>query len=92
MSAASFPAPRTPQATRDQRRSEIGRHLLDDLDSLVRRHRGLSPHTPDDEGLHAELIAAEVAQILSAARRELQRSARITPTRVVGAEPLRRSA
>jgi hypothetical protein len=92
MSAASFPSPRTPHPTREQRRAAIRRHLLDDLDSLVRRHRGLSPHAPDEEGLHAEVIAAEVAHILSAARRDLQRTPRIAPTRVGrAAQPLRSS-
>ena len=77
---------RSPLHTREQRRSEIGHRLLDDLESLVRRHRGLST-APDEEGLHAELIAAEAAQILAAARRALERTPRVGPPGVGGGGP-----
>ncbi|MET7996737.1 hypothetical protein ABZU76_38230 [Amycolatopsis sp. NPDC005232] len=53
-------------------RQTVTDRLLDSLDRLVRRHRGLALHSGEDTGslsaLHVELIAAEVAQELEMAR------------------------
>ncbi|MET0188332.1 MAG: hypothetical protein ABW212_04985 [Pseudonocardia sediminis] len=69
---------RTPAPSRSQRRSAVGDRLLDSLEALVARHRALAPHSPEDRGLHAELITAEVAQELAMARRALARTPHLT--------------
>ena len=65
---------RGPAPTRSQRRSAVGDRLLDSLEALVARHRALAPQSPEDRGLHSELITAEVAQELATARRALART------------------
>lgn len=47
--------------------------LLDSLDELVRRHRALAAHDGEDDALHAELIAAELAQQIAVMRRAVPR-------------------
>ena len=51
--------------------TDPGTRLLDGLEDLVRRHRAL--RTEGSEGLHVELITAEVAQHLAVARTALRR-------------------
>ncbi len=65
--------PPSARPTREQRRSEAADQLLTALERLVRRHRALELST-DELGLHAELIAAEVAHQLAVTRSALQRS------------------
>ncbi|MDT7552682.1 MAG: hypothetical protein QOH17_2356 [Pseudonocardiales bacterium] len=65
--------PPSARPTREQRRSEAADQLLTALENLVRRHRALELST-DELGLHAELIAAEVAHQLAVTRSALQRS------------------
>lgn len=62
----------TTRPTRDGVRRSIADQLLGALDALVTRHRALALHDEHIE-LHAELIAAEVAHQLAAARSALQR-------------------
>lgn len=69
---------RAPAPSRSQRRSAAGDRLLDRLEALVARHRALAPHSPEDRGLHAELITAEVAQELAMTRRALARTPHLT--------------
>ncbi|MEQ3554342.1 hypothetical protein WIS52_28075 [Pseudonocardia nematodicida] len=64
----SAPAPATDRPT------DPGAQLLDGLEALVRRHRALRTEYAD--GLHAELITAEVAQHLAVARNALRRRPR----------------
>ncbi|SHK49570.1 hypothetical protein SAMN05443637_10726 [Pseudonocardia thermophila] len=69
--------PDTPTSTyrrspRQRRRAEITEALLDGLEALIQRHRGL--HTDDGDALHAELVAAEVAHQLAITRSALQRT------------------
>ena len=64
--------------TRAQRRAVTADHLLDALEGLVRRHRAMAPD-PEYGDLHAELIAAEVAQELAVTRSALQRHPRLAP-------------
>lgn len=67
--------PRTPsrdQASRDQARATVADRLLTALESLVERHRAAALHA-EPAPLHPELIAAEVAHQLAAARRDLLR-------------------
>ena len=64
--------------TREQRRSAAADNLLTALESIVRRHRALELHT-DELGLHAELIAAEVAHQLAVTRSALQRNPALSP-------------
>ena len=47
--------------------------LLDALDDLIRRHRALAAHDGGDDSLHAELIAAELAQQIAVIRRPAPR-------------------
>lgn len=47
--------------------------LLDSLDDLVRRHRALASRDGEEDALHAELIAAELAQQIAVLRRTLPR-------------------
>jgi hypothetical protein len=68
----------SPATTRSLRRSAISDRLLDALESLVERHRALALH-PDETGLHAELIAAEVAHELAVARSALRRNPPLAP-------------
>lgn len=49
--------------------------MLDSLDDLVRRHRALAARDGEDDTLHAELIAAELAQQIAVMRRPLPRQA-----------------
>ncbi|MDN5916174.1 MAG: hypothetical protein L0I76_13910 [Pseudonocardia sp.] len=75
------PAPtpvRTSAASRSQRRSAVGDRLLDGLEALVARHRALAPQSPEERGLHAELITAEVAHELAMARSALARTPHLT--------------
>jgi hypothetical protein len=65
--------PPSARPTREQRRSEAADQLSTALESLVRRHRALELSS-DELGLHAELIAAEVAHQLAVTRSALQRS------------------
>jgi hypothetical protein len=65
--------PSSVRPTREQRRSAAADQLLSALEGLVRRHRALELGT-DELGLHAELIAAEVAHQLAVTRSALQRS------------------
>jgi hypothetical protein len=81
MSVTSSTRTSSPLQTRDQHRTAIGDRLLDALESLVERHRALALR-PDAEGLHAELIAAEVAHELSVARSALRRHPRVVPQRL----------
>ena len=67
----SVPLP-TPLSIREQRRSAVAERLLDALERLVQRHRALALHS-EHAGLHAELIAAEVAHQLATARNDLLR-------------------
>lgn len=72
----STPAPtplRAPAPSRSPHGSAVGGRLLDRLEALVARHRALAPQSPEDRGLHAELIAAEVAHELALARSEAVR-------------------
>lgn len=69
---------RTDFPTTAQRRALATDHLLTSLEALVRRHRGLGSD-PRHGDLHAELIAAEVAQVLAVTRDTLRRHPRITP-------------
>lgn len=69
-----------------QRRAAIGERLLTALEALVQRHRVLALHT-EHLGTHADLIAAEVALELSAARTALQR----VPGQPAGAAPPQRN-
>ncbi|GAA4990844.1 hypothetical protein WHI96_09400 [Pseudonocardia tropica] len=58
--------------------ADPGTQLLDGLDALVRRHRALrGGGDPGNDALHAELITAEVAQQLAAARTALRRRPRV---------------
>lgn len=58
---------------RQAARHEAATRLLDSLDALVRRHRGMT--LPDQHSLlHAELITAEVAHTLAMARTALRRN------------------
>jgi hypothetical protein len=61
----------TPLSAREQRRNEVAERL-DALERLVRHHRALALHS-EHAGLHAELIAAEVAHQLATARNDLLR-------------------
>lgn len=70
--------PSSARPTREQRRSAAADNLLTALESIVRRHRALELAT-DELGLHAELIAAEVAHQLAVTRSALQRSPAIRP-------------
>jgi hypothetical protein len=54
---------------------DVAEALLDTLDDLVRRHRGLG-HDADHPDLHAELITAEVAHALALTRALLRRRRR----------------
>jgi hypothetical protein len=63
--------------TREQRRAAAADSLLTALEAIVRRHRALELRT-DELGLHAELIAAEVAHQLAVTRSVLQRSPAIS--------------
>jgi hypothetical protein len=65
--------PSSARLTREQQRSAAADQLLTALENLVRRHRALELST-DELGLHAELIAAEVAHQLAVTRSALQRS------------------
>lgn len=47
--------------------------MLDSLDDLVRRHRALAAEDGEDDALHAELIAAELAQQIAVMRRPIPR-------------------
>ena len=76
----------SPVRDRDQRRADIGDHLLDALEALVRRHRAL--RSADTAGLQSELITAEVAHELAIARSALDR----TPPVGVPLAPVPRSA
>lgn len=73
------PEPPSPHPSpRDRRRAEATDRLLDGLEALVARHRALAPRTPEDVGLHAELVTAEVAQELALARAALRRAPHLT--------------
>ena len=87
--AAAPPPGRPGPATRTQRRSAAADRLLDGLEALVARHRALAPQSPDDRGLHAELITAEVAHELAMARAALRRTPHLgrTPHLAVVEEP-----
>jgi hypothetical protein len=54
---------------------DVAEALLDTLDELVRRHRGLG-HDAEHPDLHAELITAEVAHALALTRVLLRRRRR----------------
>jgi hypothetical protein len=69
--------PSSVRLTRAQQRAAAADNLLTALESLVRRHRALELST-DELGLHAELIAAEVAHQLAVTRSALQRSPAIS--------------
>ena len=56
-------------------RPDLADRLLDTLDDLVRRHRGLG-HDAEHPELHAELIAAEVDHALALTRYALRRARR----------------
>ena len=71
MTVTDLPSP--VRTTREQRRSAAADQLLTALEGLVRRHRALELGT-DELGLHAELIAAEVAHLLAVTRSALQRN------------------
>lgn len=61
--------------TRTEHRTHIADRLLTALDDLVRRHRALAlqgDQSGEHIGLHAELIAAEVAHELSVTRSALR--------------------
>lgn len=76
--------PSAERPTRSERRAQIGARFLDALESIVQRHRSLSPGEYGE--LHAELIAAEVAHQLALVRAELTR---IPPLRgPAGREPV----
>jgi hypothetical protein len=49
----------------------VADHLLGSLDRIIRRHRSLALDNAQHSGLHAELIAAEVAHELAMARSAL---------------------
>jgi hypothetical protein len=66
------PRPSAERPTRSERRAQIGVRFLDALESIVQRHRSLSPGEHGE--LHAELIAAEVAHQLALVRAELTRT------------------
>lgn len=77
----STPAPaslRVPAPSRSQRRSAVADRLLDSLETLVARNRALASRSPEDSGLHAELITAEVAHELAMARSALARTPHLT--------------
>lgn len=74
------PVPIDSRATvREQRRADVVGQLLDSLEDLVHRHRGLAT-AGSHRGMHAELVSAEVAHVLAVARRDLLRH---RPLRVV---------
>jgi hypothetical protein len=54
---------------------DVAEALLDTLEELVRRHRGLG-HDVETPELHAELITAEVAHALALTRALLRRRRR----------------
>ena len=54
-----------PSRTREQRRADVADRLLESLENLVHRHRELN--------VDAEVVAAEVAHELAAARNALLR-------------------
>ena len=66
----------TPELTRPEPvpapRASVHR-LLDSLDDLVRRHRALASRDGEDDTLHTELIAAELAQQIAVVQRRLPR-------------------
>jgi hypothetical protein len=62
-----------PSRTREQRRADVADRLLESLENLVHRHRGV----PVD----ADLVAAEVAHELAVARNALLRH---RPVRTTG--------
>jgi len=70
--------PSSVRLTRAQQRAAAADNLLTSLEAIVRRHRALELRA-DELGLHAELIAAEVAHHLAVTRSLLQRSPAITP-------------
>jgi hypothetical protein len=49
----------------------VADRLLGSLERLVQRHRSLALYDAQNSGLHAELIAAELAHELAMARRAL---------------------
>ncbi|HEY0814742.1 MAG TPA: hypothetical protein VGE11_15810 [Pseudonocardia sp.] len=69
--------PSAVRPTRGERRSAAADNLLTSLEGIVRRHRALELST-DELGLHAELIAAEVAHQLAVTRSVLQRNPTLT--------------
>jgi hypothetical protein len=74
------PVPLDPRSSvREQRRADVVDRLLDSLEDLVHRHRGLAT-AGSHRDLHAELVAAEVAHVLAVARSNLLRH---RPLRVV---------
>ncbi|MET0190936.1 hypothetical protein EV383_4566 [Pseudonocardia sediminis] len=74
----------TPELTRPEPvptgRTSVQR-MLDSLDDLVRRHRALAAREGEDDTLHAELIAAELAQQIAVMRRPLPRQHNGSPLR-----------
>ncbi|MDT7706268.1 MAG: hypothetical protein QOG20_1875 [Pseudonocardiales bacterium] len=79
LSLPLFP-PADVRPTRDQRRAAAAERLLSALENLVRRHRALALDGEYD-GLHAELIAAEVGHELAVTRSALQRHPAVPPPR-----------
>jgi hypothetical protein len=62
--------PRRNLPTETSRRG-VADHLLGSLERLIQRHRALTLYDAQHSGLHAELIAAEVAHELAMARSAL---------------------